>query len=313
MRRALRGDLDTIVLKALKKRPQDRYATVNALADDITRHLEHGRCWRGPTAAGTAWANSWRATAWPVAAAAGATSAAVVGTAAFALLQMVEANTQRDLAEKQSQRMELTNEFLEPGTRRRRRLGKTAVAGGKSRSHHCAHGKPLRKRRDGIRQHVVPGRVALRGHRSRRIASCSCWSAWPASGRKLGDADILASAQCSAAEAVIDSNQESAKNRLAEVDALIASGRPLSQSTQWDCERARAALLEAAGDRKTAIARLERTLATQSGGTAMPVMTRVGLLDELGHLKFRNDDAVGCVPPRTRPSCCSTNQGAASR
>ena len=41
LRRALRGDLDTITLKALKKRPQDRYATVNALADDITRHLEH--------------------------------------------------------------------------------------------------------------------------------------------------------------------------------------------------------------------------------------------------------------------------------
>jgi eukaryotic-like serine/threonine-protein kinase len=38
-RRLLRGDLDTIVLKALKKDPQQRYATVNALADDITRHL----------------------------------------------------------------------------------------------------------------------------------------------------------------------------------------------------------------------------------------------------------------------------------
>jgi serine/threonine-protein kinase len=38
--RALRGDLDTIALKALKKQPEDRYATVNALADDVVRHLE---------------------------------------------------------------------------------------------------------------------------------------------------------------------------------------------------------------------------------------------------------------------------------
>lgn len=38
-RRMLRGDLDTIVLKALKKRPQDRYATVSAFADDLRRHL----------------------------------------------------------------------------------------------------------------------------------------------------------------------------------------------------------------------------------------------------------------------------------
>jgi serine/threonine-protein kinase len=39
-RRALRGDLDTIVLKALKPQPQERYATVSAFAEDVQRHLE---------------------------------------------------------------------------------------------------------------------------------------------------------------------------------------------------------------------------------------------------------------------------------
>jgi serine/threonine-protein kinase len=38
-RRLLRGDLDTIVLKALKKEPEQRYATVNAFAEDIERYL----------------------------------------------------------------------------------------------------------------------------------------------------------------------------------------------------------------------------------------------------------------------------------
>ena len=38
-RAALRGDLDTVVLKALKKKPTDRYPTVHALLDDIERHL----------------------------------------------------------------------------------------------------------------------------------------------------------------------------------------------------------------------------------------------------------------------------------
>ncbi len=38
-RKALRGDLDTIVLKALKKNPVDRYPTAHALLDDIERHL----------------------------------------------------------------------------------------------------------------------------------------------------------------------------------------------------------------------------------------------------------------------------------
>lgn len=38
--RALRGDLDTIVLKALKKQPEQRYATVQALQLDLQRHLD---------------------------------------------------------------------------------------------------------------------------------------------------------------------------------------------------------------------------------------------------------------------------------
>ena len=38
LRRALRGDLDTIVQKALKKRPEERYPTVHALAEDLERH-----------------------------------------------------------------------------------------------------------------------------------------------------------------------------------------------------------------------------------------------------------------------------------
>jgi len=38
-RKALRGDLDTIVLKALKKKPADRYPTAHALLDDIERYL----------------------------------------------------------------------------------------------------------------------------------------------------------------------------------------------------------------------------------------------------------------------------------
>ena len=37
----LEGDLDVIVIKALKKNPSERYATVNAFADDLRRYLNH--------------------------------------------------------------------------------------------------------------------------------------------------------------------------------------------------------------------------------------------------------------------------------
>jgi serine/threonine protein kinase/tetratricopeptide (TPR) repeat protein len=39
-RRHLRGDLDTIVLKAIKKEPGERYASVAELIDDLSRHLQ---------------------------------------------------------------------------------------------------------------------------------------------------------------------------------------------------------------------------------------------------------------------------------
>jgi serine/threonine-protein kinase len=38
--RALRGDLDTIILKAMRKRPEQRYETAAAFADDLERWLE---------------------------------------------------------------------------------------------------------------------------------------------------------------------------------------------------------------------------------------------------------------------------------
>lgn len=39
LRRHLRGDLDAIVLKALRKDPRDRYGSVDQMAEDIRRHL----------------------------------------------------------------------------------------------------------------------------------------------------------------------------------------------------------------------------------------------------------------------------------
>jgi len=41
LRRSLQGDLDTILLKALQKEPQRRYASTSELSEDIQRHLDH--------------------------------------------------------------------------------------------------------------------------------------------------------------------------------------------------------------------------------------------------------------------------------
>ncbi len=41
LQRQLGGDLDTIVGKALKKNPTERYASVTGFADDLLRYLQH--------------------------------------------------------------------------------------------------------------------------------------------------------------------------------------------------------------------------------------------------------------------------------
>ena len=50
--RALRGDLDTIVAKAMKKVPAERYSSVTALADDLRRMLRHEPISARPDAVG---------------------------------------------------------------------------------------------------------------------------------------------------------------------------------------------------------------------------------------------------------------------
>src|SRR5690606_6908203 len=52
VQRELRGDLDLIVMKALRKEPAQRYASVQELADDVRRHLSgHAVRARRPTTA----------------------------------------------------------------------------------------------------------------------------------------------------------------------------------------------------------------------------------------------------------------------
>ncbi|MGD9832329.1 MAG: protein kinase [Piscinibacter sp.] len=96
-RRRLEGDIDTIVLKALKKAPQDRYASVAALADDLRRHLAHEPVLARPDGA----AYRARKFAQRHRAAVVAASAALLSLTAglgIAAWQAVEARAQRDAA-----------------------------------------------------------------------------------------------------------------------------------------------------------------------------------------------------------------------
>ena len=97
-RRRLRGDLDTIVLKALRKEPEARYATVDALSDDLQRWLDGRPVSARPASAGYRLRRFVRRHAVAVAATA-VVVLAIVGGAATALWQAREARLAQRRAE----------------------------------------------------------------------------------------------------------------------------------------------------------------------------------------------------------------------
>jgi len=108
--RQLRGDLDTIVAKTLKKNPRDRYPSVAALADDLGRYLRHESISARPDTVAyraTKFVRRNRAMVAVASLAVIATLAGLVGT----LIQARTARRQRDFAFRQLDRAASINDF----------------------------------------------------------------------------------------------------------------------------------------------------------------------------------------------------------
>jgi len=104
------GDLDTVVAKALRKRPPDRYQTVAAFADDLERYLRHEPVSARPDSLAYRAGRFVRRHRASVGVGAGAAAALVVATT-FSLAQMREARRQRDAAVQASKRADAQVEF----------------------------------------------------------------------------------------------------------------------------------------------------------------------------------------------------------
>ena len=110
LRRALRGDLDTIVAKALKKNPQERYGSITALSDDLRRYLMHEPISARPDTfayRASRFIRRNRAATALATLALAATGGGLFGTAT----QARTARIQRDFAFSQLSRAEAINEF----------------------------------------------------------------------------------------------------------------------------------------------------------------------------------------------------------
>jgi eukaryotic-like serine/threonine-protein kinase len=112
LRSQLRGDLDTIVGKALKKQPDQRYTSVTAFADDIARYLRHQPIAARPDTFAYRSAKFVRRNRVPVALSAIAI-VAILGGLIGTWVQAASAREQRDFAFQQLQRNQEHDKFLD--------------------------------------------------------------------------------------------------------------------------------------------------------------------------------------------------------
>ena len=109
---ALRGDLDTITLKALKKAPDQRYTTAAAFADDLRRHLAGEPVLARPDTFAYRSGKFVQRHRWAVAAAGSAVLALVVALG-VALWQARVAREQTVVAKKEAATAQAINEFMQ--------------------------------------------------------------------------------------------------------------------------------------------------------------------------------------------------------
>ncbi len=117
-RKALRGDLDAILNRALKKHPAERYATIDALAQDLGRHMRGEPVLARPDSPGYRLRKFVLRNRLTVGAAAAVLVAIVSGAglamwqASVARARSMEASAQAALAKKEAQRAQAAQGFM---------------------------------------------------------------------------------------------------------------------------------------------------------------------------------------------------------
>jgi eukaryotic-like serine/threonine-protein kinase len=281
-RRSLQGDLDNILGKALKKAPAERYASVDAFADDLKRYLTHEpvkahadtmtyrmakfvRRHRGGVVSGVL------------------TVLVLCGATVTIFLQKLEADRQRDIAQFEARRAESSSEFLDVllisdgGTSQSSLSPADRVELGARMLELQYRGDPRFAGRM-----LVDLSTQYRGQTSTTKAIALDTRGYEL-GKAAQDSELMALAQCAAgyaeASAGITTN---APQRISEAKQLMAQIRTPSVVLQVDCDRAEAELDMHIGNDKGAEQTLEaaRRLLEESGQTYRTAYTSV--LNDLG-------------------------------
>jgi eukaryotic-like serine/threonine-protein kinase len=247
-RRTLRGDLDNIALRALKKSAHERYATVNEFSDDLTRYLED-RPVRARADSGWYRLRKFvaRNSLWVGASA--AMTLAVLAGAGVAAWQAVEASAQRDAALNQQRRAEAYSDFM-----RVLLQDSSGAPGGQPMStpQLLDRGVAMLERQSGLDDSVsayiwyeLSRNYLLFVNVKREL---ELLDRAVAGAQRIGDYNLLAAAHCSAAWTQAHSTQDDPRPRLMQGrDALQRVAEPADYAVM-DCTRAEGRVLQAEGD-----------------------------------------------------------------
>ena len=292
------GDLDTILAKALRKIPSERYQTVAAFGDDLHRYLRQEPVSARPDSLGYRARKFVRRNRGAVAAA-GVIALILVGATAFSVRQMRVAETQRDLALRSARRATAMSELqgiLAGDTR-----GPDGQPIGPSERIALAE-QVLVRQFHGEPWLVIPVMVDLSGRfaesgdfeSQRRILARAVTLA-----REEQAPIQLAYAACDRASSWwLDDQLDSARAAITEAKAALASaGTPVDPVTEATCLEAEGKLLQATGNQdsgivlmKRAVVLLEKEDRGGAGGTRfLNTLTNLG---ELLRLSGRPREAL---------------------
>lgn len=257
-RRALAGDLDTILAKALKKDPAARYATAEAFGDDLVRWLDGRPVVAQPDA------RAYRLRKFVVrhrvgVAAAAASLAAILAGAGVAVWQAQVARAERDLAVQQRARAQASSGFLQSLLQQAgsKPLTVTELLDRGTAQLNAATGMD-----PGVLaflQYEISTHYLRFNHTERQVALLTRSAA---SAHQAGDPELIALAQCGAAWALSEQNLEEAEIRVADGELALTRLRPAPYRARTECVRTRARILAFRGRSQEAMALLEPAIRT---------------------------------------------------
>ena len=260
--RELRGDLDNIVAKALKKLPRERYETVSGFADDVRRWLNHEPVSAQRDSAAYRLAKFVRRNR--IAVCAGASVlAAVVGSATVTTEEMIEARTQRDEARLQAKHAQAQERYANmvmeqfgPGGQPLTREEMT------DRSVAILYQQYSNDPRF-IAEALIPiaDRYMELGNTDKELAVLQRAGEI---ARRLTDPTLIMEVDCNLVETELDKGRiGNAEQRMNEVRALLAANPRAPIRQRIHCMHADAILADARGDRTASVERIEAAIALQ--------------------------------------------------